>query len=148
MTDVTQKEELEAEIRTLETKKPPGPDGVTNDMILHLGSSAKKAILSTSPGRQAPFLLFGKKAILVPIHNKGKNEKHPSSYIPISFLSCLGKLLEHIIKTILMAYLEANNVLSQSQSGNRKHRTTEDQVAVLAQKIENAFQERKKAVSV
>ena len=31
MTDAIQKDELEAEIRTLKTKKAPGPDGVTND---------------------------------------------------------------------------------------------------------------------
>ena len=46
MTDAIQKDELEAEIRTLKTKKAPGPDGVTNDMILYLGPSAKKAILA------------------------------------------------------------------------------------------------------
>ena len=46
MTNALQKDELEAEIRTLKTKKAPGPDGVTNDMILHLGPSAKKAILA------------------------------------------------------------------------------------------------------
>ena len=56
------KDELEAEIRTLKTKKASGPDGVTNDMILHLGPSAKKAILAhlTNPGSQAPFQFLGK----------------------------------------------------------------------------------------
>ena len=46
MTDAIQIDELEAEIRMLKTKKAPGPDEVTNDMIAHLGSSAKKAILA------------------------------------------------------------------------------------------------------
>ena len=46
MTEAIQKDELEAKSRTLKTKKAPGPDGVTNDMILHLGPSAKKAILA------------------------------------------------------------------------------------------------------
>ena len=45
-TDAIQKNELEAEIRTLKAKKAPGPDGVTNDMILHLGPSVKKVILA------------------------------------------------------------------------------------------------------
>ena len=37
-----------------------------------------------------------------------------------------------------MAHLEANNILSP----------TEDQLALLAQEIENAFQEKKKTVAV
>ena len=39
MTDAIQKDELGAEIRTLKNKTVPGPAGVTNDMILHLGPS-------------------------------------------------------------------------------------------------------------
>ena len=37
--------ETEAAIRQLKCKKAPGPDGVTNDMIKHLGPAAKKALL-------------------------------------------------------------------------------------------------------
>ena len=119
-------------------------------MILHLGPSAKKAILAllTNPGSQAPFQLCGKKATIIPIYKKGKDKKHPSSYIPINLLRCLGKLLERIINTRLMAHLKANNILSPTQSGYRKHRSTEDQLALLAQEIENAFQEKKKTVAV
>ena len=64
MTDAIQKDELDAEIRTLKPKKAPGPDGVTHDMILHMGPSVKKAILLflTNPGSQAPFQLCGKRA--------------------------------------------------------------------------------------
>ena len=43
-----------------------------------------------------------------------------------------------------MAHLEANNILSPTQSDYRKHRSTEDQLALLAQEIENFFQEKKK----
>ena len=59
MTDAIQKYELEAEIRTLKTKKVPRPDGVTHDMILHLVPSAKKALLTNS-GSQGLFQLCGK----------------------------------------------------------------------------------------
>ena len=37
--------EIEAPIRQLKCKKAPGPDGVTNDMIKHLGPAAKKTLL-------------------------------------------------------------------------------------------------------
>ena len=48
----------------------------------------------------------------------------------------------------MMAHLEANNILSPTQSGYRKHRSTEDQLALLAQEIENAFQEKKRTMAV
>jgi len=75
-------------------------------MILHLGHSAKKAILA-----------LWKDATKIPIYKKGKYKKYPSSY---SLLSCL---LKRIINTRLMAHLEANNVLSPTLSGYRKQRT-------------------------
>ena len=57
------KDELEAEIRTLKTKKASGPYGVTNDMILHLGPSAKKAILAlfNKSWKSGPVPMFGKR---------------------------------------------------------------------------------------
>ena len=47
-----------------------------------------------------------------------------------------------------MAHLEAYNILSPTQSGYRKHRSTEDQLSLLAQEIENVFQVKKKTVAV
>ena len=87
-----------------------------------------------------------KKATLIPIHKKGKDKKNPNSYRPISLLSCLGKLQEKVINRRLLSFLEDNNVLSQTQTGYRKHRSTEDQLALIAQEIENAFQEKKSVV--
>ena len=89
-----------------------------------------------------------KKATIIPIHKKGKNKKNPNSYRPISLLSCLGKLLEKVTNRRLLSFLEDNNVLSQTQTGYRKHRSTEDQLALIAQDIENAFQEKKKVVAI
>ena len=89
-----------------------------------------------------------KKARIIPIHKKGNDKKNPNSYRPISLLSCLVKLLEKVINRRLLSFLEDNNVLSQTQTGIRKHRRTEDQLALIAQEIENAFQEKKKVVAI
>ena len=86
MTDAIQKDELEAEIRTLKTKKAPGPDGVINDMILHLGPTDKKAILAlfNKSWKSGTVPALWKKATVIPIYKKGKDKKHLSSYRPIS----------------------------------------------------------------
>ena len=89
-----------------------------------------------------------KKTTIIHIHKKGKHKNNPNSYRPISLLSCLGKLLEKVINRRLLSFLEDNNVLSQIQTGYTKHRSTEDQLALIAQDIENAFQEKKKVVAV
>ena len=142
--------EIEAAIRQLKCKKAPGPDGVTNDMIKHLGPAAKKTLLElfNESWKNGTVPALWKKATIIPIHKKGKDKKDPNSYRPISLLSCLGKVLERVINRRLISFLEERKILSPTQTGYRKHISTEDQLALIAQAIENAFQEKKKVVSV
>ena len=150
MTDVMRQEKVEAAIRQLKSKNAPGPDGVTNDMIRHLGPLPKKTILAlfNESWKTGSVPALWKKATIVPIHKKGKDKKNPSSYRPISLLSCLGKLMERVINRRLVSFLESHGILSSTQTGNRKYRGTENQLALLAQEIENAFQEKRKVVAV
>ena len=142
--------EVEAAIKGLKCKKAPGPDGVSNDMIRHLGPVAKKTLLElfNESWKTGSVPAMWKKAIIIPIHKQGKDKKNPNSYRPISLLSCLGKLMERVINRRLLFFLENNNILSPTQTGYRRHRSTEDQLALIAQEIENAFQEKKKTVTV
>ena len=89
-----------------------------------------------------------KEAIVIPVPKKGKDKKNPRSYRPISLLSCVDKLLERMVNRRLINHLESNNVLSPTQPGYRKYRSTEDQLAYLAQNIEDAFQEKRKVLAV
>ena len=89
-----------------------------------------------------------KEAIVISVPKKGKDKKSPRTYRPISLLSCLGKLLERMVKRRLISHLESNNVLSPMQTGYRTFRSTEDQLAYLAQNIEDAFQEKRKVLAV
>ena len=45
-------------------------------------------------------------------------------------------------------YVKADIISNPTPSGYRKHRSTEDQLALLAQEIENVFQGKKKTVVV
>ena len=83
-----------------------------------------------------------------PVHKKGKDKKDPNTYRPISLLRSLGKLLERVMNRRLISISEERIILSPTQAGYRKHRSTEDQLSFIAQEIENAFQEKKKVVSV
>ncbi|CAF2084855.1 unnamed protein product [Rotaria magnacalcarata] len=65
-----------------------------------------------------------KTANIILIMKPKKDKQHPSSYRPISLLSCLGKLLEKIIKQRLMLELERRNILPEHQAGFRPGKST------------------------
>ena len=57
-------------------------------------------------------------------------------------------LLERMVSRRLINYLESNNVPSPTQTGYGKFRSTEDQLAYLAQNIEDAFKKKRKVLAV
>ena len=65
-----------------------------------------------------------KTAYIILLLKPKKDKQHPSSYRPISLLSCLGKLLEKIIKQRLMLEIERRNILPQHQAGFRSGKST------------------------
>ena len=80
-----------------------------------------------------------KEATVIPISKPGKDPKNPSNYRPISLTSCLCKIMERIINTRLVWFLEKNNILTKYQSGFRKGRTTTDQLIRLESFIRDSF---------
>lgn len=142
--------ELKQGIRKLKPKKAPGPDGITGDMLKHLGPASRTVLLQIFNHSWTAGVVpsIWKEAEIIPIPKKGKNKKDPRSYRPISLLSCVGKLLERMVNRRLTFLLEIQNILSPTQTGYRKFRNTEDQLALLVQDIENSFQEKKKTLAV
>ncbi|GFS06024.1 RNA-directed DNA polymerase from mobile element jockey [Elysia marginata] len=116
----------------------------------HLGPHALSTLLDlfNNSWRMGCVPEVWKEAHIIPIHKKGKSKTDPISYRPISLISCVGKLLEKIINKRLMYHLETNGIISPTQSGFRKNKTTEDQLTYFVQNIENAFQEQKSMLSV
>jgi hypothetical protein len=103
--------ELETAIHTLKQRKPPGRDGITNDMVKRLVPVAKTKLLKTmnTSWKQGIVPQVWKKAKMVPIPKQGKDTLGPNSYMPIYLLSCTCKLMEKIINTRLIWHLKKNN---------------------------------------
>ena len=150
MSDPFHIRELNLAIKKLKNKKAPGVDGVTNDMLKHLGPRAKSTLLKifNSSWHSGKFPTRWKEAQIRPSLKKGKDKKKPESYRPISLLSCTGKLLERLVNKRLLWYLESNNILCPTQTGYRQHRGIEDQLAYLTQDIQDGFSEKKKTIAV
>ena len=142
--------ELQKAISRLKSKKSPGPDEISNEMLINLCSAAKVKLLeifnlSWEKG-QVPQIW--REAITIPILKKGKIRTQASSYRPISLTSCVGKTLERIINHRLKWYLESEQILVPQQAGFRECYSIEDQVTYLSQAVEDAFQEKKKVLAM
>lgn len=142
--------ELEEAMKTLREKKSPGPDKITNDMLLHLGTRAKKKLLDlfNNSWETGNVPQCWREADVIPIHKKGKDRHSVDGYRPISLTSCVGKLMERLINTRLSWHLEKNNLIAPEQAGFRHHRSTEDQVTYISQKIEDGFQAKHHTLAV
>jgi hypothetical protein len=117
-------------------------------MLKRLGPDAKTTLLKimNTSWKQGIVPQVWKKSKIVCIPKKDKDRLDPNSYRPISLLSCTFKLMERIINTRLIWHLEKK--LLPQQAGFRQHLSTEDQIAHIAQEIEDAFQEGKHTVAV
>ena len=127
MTECLTPESPEEALKKMKQKKAPGPDGITNEMLKHLGPEAKRTLLRiyNQSWLTGTVPTIWKEAVIRPIPKEGKDKRDPSSYCPISLLNCVGKLL------------------AATQTGYRQFWSTEDQLALLMQDFEDAFQEKK-----
>ena len=69
-----------------------------------------------------------KQALITPIYKRKGNKWDSLQYRPISLTSQIVKLLERIIRTYLIHYLEINHLLPESQHGFRPNRSTVSQL--------------------
>ena len=85
---------------------------------------------------------------MVPIPKPEKDKNSTDGYRPISLTSCVGKVIERMINTRLVFFLEKNCLINDNQAALRKHRSTEDQIKYLSQMIEDGFLEKKATLVV
>ncbi len=83
--------------------------------------------------------LCWKIAHIVPVHKKG-DRSLTSNYRPISITSVISKVFEDLINKIILKHLEVHSLLSDSQYGFRKSRSTADLLAFITHKWTNSFE--------
>jgi hypothetical protein len=118
--------ELISIIQKLGNKFTSGLDGIPSVIIKQSFLAIKQPLLflANESIRSGEFPAPLKIARVVPLY-KGKGDKQQmSSYRPISLLNQFSKIFETVFYNRLMTYLEAHNLLSPSQHGFRKSRST------------------------
>ena len=135
-------QELRQAVAKLKPGRSPGTDSITNDMIHQLSPRAESEMLalinrSWSEGAvPSPWRI----AEIVAIPKKGKPLTEPSSYRPISLLSCVGKLAERLVQQRLQHWLEAAGKMNPNQAGFRRGHSTLDQLVRVTQSIFDALE--------
>ena len=134
--------ELDYQLREAKLKKAPGPDGVTNEMLRHLGPQAKEELLQAInlSWKTGEVPREWRTATVVPIPKAGKNKRLLGSYRPIALTSTLGKLMERLILARLTPLVESRGLLPPEQVGFRAGRSVEDNIGRLIQEVQDGWQ--------
>ena len=134
------KYELENEINNLNSKKSPGYDGISSQVIKTVATEISEPLshvfnLTFLTGIIPDDL---KIALVPPIFKE--NEKNEfKNYRPISVLTCFSKLLEKLMYKRLTNHIEKHNILTQRQYGFRENRSTELAIIELVDRITKAI---------
>ena len=128
-------EEVREAIQALKTRKAPGVDNITSEMLQAGGESSVKMMhtLCNNIYEEKKCPEDWGRAIIVPIHKKG-DKKVCSNYRGISLLSVPGKVYTRMLQQRLKQHIES--VISEEQAGFRMGRGTIDQLFVIRQLAE------------
>ena len=116
-------------LKDIKPHKATGPDNIPGRLL-------KEAAEELAPGLAHLFQisvdngkipLDWKSALVTRVFKKG-NHSIPANYRPISLMSIVCKILEHIIHTSVISHFERNNILTDCQHGFPKRRSCETQL--------------------
>ena len=137
-------DEIKLVVKTIKDKSP-GPDGITAPLLKHLPDNyfnqlknIYDSIVASQYWSQSS-KTSNTKFILKPL----KNPSDPASYRPIALINIITKILEKILGERLMYYLEYNNFFREEQFGFRKNRSTQQELHIIKQQLDNNHNENK-----
>ncbi len=141
---VTPKEVLR-EIKELRSKKSPGYDLITGEILKNL---PKKAIVMLTYLINGAFRLSHvpaswKVAEVIMLQKSGQPPNEVQSYRPISLLPVIAKLFEKLLLKRLKPIIEQQNLIPDHQFGFRQKHSTIDQIHRITDVIKNALEEKK-----
>ena len=138
--------------RSLLKAKPraPGPDGIHNNLLKHLPEDTLKILkdILNNIWTIGDFPHQWRAATVIPIPKPNKDHADPNSFRPIALTNCLCKILERMINTRFIWYLEKSGILDRSQCCFRKHRSTVDHLVSLVRYVRDAFAQKQQAVGL
>lgn len=117
--------DVEKIVNNMQSRKAPGIDQIRAQDIKYVGSEMCSVLalfinLCIKRGAYPDTL---KKSLIRPIYKQGSHMDY-TNYRPIAILSVVDKIVEKIIVGQISKFLERYNIISNSQHGFRKNRST------------------------
>ncbi|MEW8088496.1 MAG: reverse transcriptase domain-containing protein, partial [Candidatus Thiodiazotropha endolucinida] len=128
----------------------PGADTVHYDMLKQLTEKGKLNLLGliNESWTRGELPSQWKESTIIPLLKPGKDSHNPKSYRPISLTSAICKVMETMVANRLTSHLENKGLLSDTQSGFRRNRSTIDQILRLESAIRIARLRKRKLMAV
>ena len=145
----TTKEEVAKHINSLNSKKSSDIYGMSAT-FLKTSSSSVSETLSTLYNKSFSHRVFPdhmKHAMVTPVH-KGGSKLDMKNYRPIPVIPICSKILEKLMLTRLLDFLDKNNIIYRHQFGFQKNKSTTQAVFDLYTRIAGALDKGNYACSV
>ena len=145
------KEEVKQVIESLQPKKAPGPNGITNEIIKLVFKEIPKTMTATYNAclRTGRFPVNWKIAKILPIAKPGREKSADTSkYRPISLLNTEGKVLEKLLSKRITHHLYTTEYLNENQYGFTPQKNTVDAAMQVKQYLENHLERGGVAIMV
>jgi hypothetical protein len=141
MTEYTP-EEIWKATETLNSKKAPGEDRITSEILQRAYKQFPNLIntLYNQCLRQGCFPKRWKRAKVIPITKPGKEDTtDPSKYRPISLINVGGKVLEKLLINRIMHHIYTYKLLNQNQFGFTPKKSTTDATMAAKEFVEEGL---------
>jgi len=127
-----------------------GLDDIHYQMLKHLPSEVLLTLLNilNDIWLTGNFPSSWRQSYVVPIAKPGKDTSDPTNYRPIALTSCVCKVMECMVNNRLVWYLERNKIITPTQIGFRKGRSTTDQLVCLESFVREAFIQKQHVTAV
>ena len=143
------KEELHNALKN-SNESAPGKDRITFQMIKNLpptGLDYTLKLMNDIWGK-GEFPQEWRHAVVVPIAKPGKDPSNPSNYRPISLTSCICKAMEKMVNVRLSWVIKEKKMLTPTQYGAEKGRSTLDPLIQLEHHIREAFTRKTPTIAI
>ena len=127
-------------LENINVNKAPGPDQIPGKLLRIIAEEIHEVltVLFQKSLDHGSVPEDWKTALITPLFKKA-DKNDVQNYRPISLTSIICKLLEHIIHSTIMDFVDSNNILTDFQHGFRQGRSCESQLITTIRDFSNSL---------
>uniref|UniRef100_A0A803JB19 Reverse transcriptase domain-containing protein n=1 Tax=Xenopus tropicalis TaxID=8364 RepID=A0A803JB19_XENTR len=133
------REEIQKRLEHVKVNKGPGPDGIHPRVLNELSDVIAKplCIIFQDLLRSGMVPRDWRIANVVPLFKKGMRTgcSQPENYRPVSLTSVVGKILEGVIRDMVLEYIVVHNTISLCQHGFMRNRSCQTNLVAFYQEV-------------